>query len=310
MTPINYSIVAPFHNEEGNVNEFYNRLKAALDKTSKSWELIAVEDGSSDNTLKLLSGIAKKDKRLKVIVLSRNFGQQAAVTAGLENATGDVIVTVDSDLQDPPELLPKFFEKIDEGYDVVYAVSTKRDDPPVRKFLINSYYFVMDKLSAYKLPRNAGIFAVMRRPVVEVLLQITERNRFLPALRAWAGFKQVGLNYEKPARFSGKEAQSFGKLFRLGMDSLFSFSYVPLKVATYLGLFVSFLAFLAIADVLYQKWVAGTAILGWASPLVSTLFIGGVQLIILGIIGEYLGRIYDEVKRRPFYIVKEKYNFQ
>lgn len=304
-----YSVVIPVYNEEGNLAELHKQLTAVMAKLGKPYEIICTNDASTDKSLQILETLAKKDPNLKIINLSRNFGQQAAVTAGLENSSGDIVATIDADLQDPPELLPKFFQKIAEGFDVVYGVSEKRNDPPVRKLLINCYYLVMDKFSSYKLPRNAGIFAVMTKPVVTTLLAITERNRFLPALRAWTGFNQTGLSYEKPARFAGHETQSFPKLLRLGLDSLFSFSYVPLRLATYLGLFVSFLAFLALADVLLQKLVFGTAILGWASPLVSTLFIGGVQLIILGIIGEYLARIYDEVKKRPYYVVREKIGF-
>lgn len=303
------SIVIPVFNEEKNIRELYLRLSGVLGNIGLSYEIILVNDGSMDGSLDLIRIIAKEDPKIKCVSLSRNFGQQAALTAGLELASGDCIVTMDADLQDPPELIPKFFDKIKEGFDVVYGVSIKRNDPLIRKLLFNSYYFVMDRLSPIKFPRNAGIFAVMKQRVVETLLQLSERNRFVPGLRIWIGFKQVGLPYEKAKRFAGKETQTLSKLFRMGFDSLFSFSYVPLRLATYLGLLVSVVAFIIILDVLYQKLYAGTAILGWASPLVATLFIGGVQLIILGIIGEYLGRIYDEVKRRPNFIISEKIGF-
>lgn len=304
-----YSIMVPVFNEQENLAEFYRRLTAVMTKIGGPYEIVLVDDGSEDGSLGIIRKLHQSDRKVKCLSLSRNFGQQAAITAGLEAASGEVVVTMDADLQDPPELLPEFFSKLGEGYDVVYGVSIKRDDPLVRRLLFNLYYAAMDRMSPVKFPRHAGIFAVMTRDVVAVLLQLTERNRFVPALRSWVGFRQSGIPYEKPRRFAGREAQSLSKLFRMGFDSLFSFSYVPLRLATYLGLVVSFLAFLVIVNVLYQKLVAGTAILGWASPLVSILFIGGVQLIILGIIGEYLGRIYDEVKRRPYYIVSEKIGF-
>ncbi len=303
-----YSVVAPIYNEEGNIEELTRRLDSVLEATAKPYEIIFINDGSQDRSLDLMLLLAKKNKNIRLLNFSRNFGQQAAVTAGLEHTSGEIIVTLDADLQDPPELLTDFFKKIAEGYDVVYGVSIKRNDPPLRKFFFDSYYFIIDKLSPIKFPRNAGIFAAMRKNVVTVLLSISERSRFIPGLRSWVGFKQIGVPYEKPERFAG-QGQPLAKLFRMGFDSLFSFSYIPLRLATYLGLLVSFGAFLAILQVLYQKLVAGTAILGWASPLISTLFIGGVQLLILGIIGEYLGRIYDEVKHRPYYIISEKIGF-
>lgn len=308
MTPY-YSVVIPVYNEEANLGELYRQLLAMLKIKDKTYEIIFINDGSKDKSLSILSALNKKDKQVKVVNLSRNFGQQAAVMAGLESAAGEIVATVDADLQDPPEVLSQMLDRVEEGYDVIYGISSSRRDPPVRKLMFNLYYFFMDRLSSFKLPKHAGIFAVMRRPVVATLLTLPERNRWIPALRAWVGFKQLGFSYQKPARFAGREAQSFSKLFKMGMDAIFSFSYVPLRLATYLGLAVSFFSFVVIIDVLYAKLVVGTAILGWASPLVSTLFIGGVQLLILGIIGEYLGRIYDEVKQRPTYVISQKIGF-
>lgn len=305
----NLSAIIPVYNEQGNILELYKRLKPVLEKEDKNHELIFVNDASKDKTHLLIKELHSRDPRVKLINLSRNFGQQAAVTAGLEVCTGEVVVTMDADLQDPPEVLPDFFAKLKEGFNVAYSISVKRSDPPFRRFLFDSYYFVMDKLSPVKFPRNAGIFAVMDRQVVDTLLTISERNRFVPALRTWIGYKQIGIPFEKPKRFSGEESQSITKLFKMGFDSLFSFSYVPLRLATFLGLIVSLGAFIAILQVLYQKLIAGTAILGWSSPLIATLFIGGVELVILGIVGEYLGRIYDEVKRRPYYVISEKIGF-
>lgn len=309
MKKLNYSIVVPIFNEAGNINELYRRVSKEMQKTGHDFEFIFVNDGSSDNSLEILEALNKTDKRVKTVSLSRNFGQQAAVSAGLENASGDIVATIDADLQDPPELLPAFFAKIDQGFDVVYGVSKTRKDPIIRKLLFNLYYLVMDRLSSYPLPKHVGIFAVMRRPVVETLLSVSEHNRWLPALRSWVGFKQTGIEYEKPKRFSGKPPQTFGKLFTMGLDALFSFSYIPLRLATFLGILVTILAFFIGLDVVYQKYFAHTAITGWSGPMLSIVIIGGAQLIILGIIGEYLGRIYDEVKRRPYYVVSGKVGF-
>ncbi|MCL4397665.1 glycosyltransferase family 2 protein [Patescibacteria group bacterium] len=309
MSKVQTSIVIPVYNEEGNLTELYKQLREVLDKQGKEYELIFVNDASRDKSPEILRELNGKDKKVKVINLSRNFGQQAAVMAGLAQAKGEVVATIDADLQDPPEVLGKMLEKIAEDYDVVYGVSKVRRDPPIRKLLFGLYYFLMCRLSSITIPRNVGIFAVMRRPVVEALLSLPERNRFIPALRTWVGFKQLGQEYEKPPRFAGKQSQNFAKLAKMAFDAIFSFSYVPLRLATYIGFAVSIFAFLVIVDVLYAKLVAGTAVLGWASPLVSTLFIGGIQLLILGVIGEYLGRIYDEVKQRPTYVISEKIGF-
>lgn len=303
------SIAVPLFNEEKNVGELYRRLRVVLEKIGGTYEIVFANDGSTDGTLEKLLELRKKDKDVKIVSLSRNFGQQAAVTAALDHTSGEIVVTMDADLQDPPELLPRFLEKIHEGFDVVYGVSRTRNDPFLRKFLFKAYYRVMDRLSSFPLPENVGIFAVMRRPVVDTLLSISERNRFLPALRAWVGYKQVGIPYEKPARFAGKAPQTLSKLLRMGLDALFSFSYVPLRLATILGILVTGGAFLVALNVLYQKYIAHTAIVGWSGPMLSVVIIGGAQLVILGIVGEYLGRIYDEVKRRPYYIVSQKIGF-
>lgn len=304
-----YSVVIPVYNEEQNLLELYRRLTLVLKSQKKTYEVIFVDDGSIDKSPAILISLTKTDKKVKLVTLSRNFGQQASVTAGLEHTSGEVVITIDADLQDPPELLPNFFSKINDGYDVVYGISKTRTDPVVRKFLFDAYYLLMDKFSVYKLPKNVGIFAVMRRPVVTILLSFREQNRWLPALRSWIGFKQIGISYQKPERFAGQAPQTFSKLFKMGLDAFFSFSYVPLRLATLLGMIITIMAFFIGLDVLYQKYVTHTAITGWSGPMLSIVIIGGAQLIILGIIGEYLGRIYDEVKRRPYYIISGKIGF-
>lgn len=304
-----YSVVIPAYNEEKNLAELYRRLTSVLKSLDRPYEIIFVDDGSSDRSATILKSFVKKDKKIKAIFLSRNFGQQSAITAGLQSCSGEMVVTMDADLQDPPELLPEFIAKMSQGYDVVYGVSKVRKDPPLRKFLFSCYYKVMERLSSYPLPKNVGIFALMRQPVVATLLSIDEHNRWLPALRSWIGFKQTGLPYEKPPRFAGSPPQTFSKLFKMGLDALFSFSYLPLRLATVLGAGVTVMAFLIGLDVLYQKFIAHTAIIGWSGPMLSIIIIGGAQLVILGIVGEYIGRIYDEVKHRPHYIVSEKIGF-
>jgi dolichol-phosphate mannosyltransferase len=304
-----YSIIVPVYNEEKNLPELYNQLTVALEILSKPWEIVFVNDGSIDASEQIIKKLVRQDKFVKAIFLSRNFGQQAAITAGLANSSGEIVAIMDADLQDPPEVMLKLFSQLDKGYEVAYGASVNRNDPLIRKFFFNLYYQLMQKFSSYPIPPNAGIFAAMRRNVATSILTMQEQNRFLPAMRAWVGFKQVGVPYEKPNRFAGKENQSFLKLFKMGFDALLSFSNFPLRWATILGIIVSFIAVILIINVLYQKFVTGAAILGWASTLISILFMGAVQLLTIGLIGEYLGRIYDEVKNRPYYIISKKEGF-
>lgn len=306
---MDFSVVSPFHNEEGNVNEFYRRLKIVMDKLSKNWEFIAVDDGSRDNTLELLDALSKKDKHIRVVVLSRNFGHEAAVTAGLDHSNADVTILMDGDLQDAPEFIPEMVSKINDGYDVVYANHPTRNDGLAKNLLFKCFYLLFGKLSSFNVPLNAGAFSVMRRPALEALKSFGEQSRYVAGLRAWIGFRQTGVLYEKKARFSGKSAQGFRGLFKMGLDAVFSFSYIPLRLATFLGLFVTTGAAIVSLNVIYQKYFTHTAIIGWTGQMLSILIIGGVQLIILGIVGEYLGRIYDEVRKRPYYIIKDKINF-
>lgn len=309
MAKTEISIAVPFYNEEKGVEEFFHQLLGVAENLNKSYEVIAVNDGSTDQTLEKLIKISKKNKNIKVVSLSRNFGHEAAVTAALDNTCGEIVVLMDGDLQDSPQFISSLLAKLDQGYDVVYAQHDKRKDPVLRRLLFKTFYLFMDKLSSFKTPLDVGAFCVMRRPVANVLSSLSERNRYVAGLRAWVGFKQTGIFYEKQVRFAGKAPQTISKLFRMGFDAIFSFSYIPLRLATFLGTIVMLGAFLAILNVLYQKFIANTAIVGWSGPMLSILIIGGAQLLILGIIGEYLGRIYDEVKQRPYYVVAEKIGF-
>lgn len=303
-----FSVVVPFHNEQGNILEFFDRIEKVMGKLTKNWELVAVDDGSTDKTLDILSELSRKDRRVKLVILSRNFGHEPAVTAGLDNSSGEITVLMDGDLQDAPEFIPSLLSRLNEGFDVVYAKHPIRHDGFFKNLLFRGFYWLMGSVSSFKLPLDAGAFSIMRRPAVVALASFAERNRYVAGLRAWIGFRQGELIYEKQARFSGKPPQTMGKLFRMGLDALFSFSYVPLRLATFMGMVVTLGAVVASIDVIYQKYFSHTAIVGWSGPMLSILITGGVQLIILGIVGEYLGRIYDEVRKRPYYIVKDKVN--
>lgn len=303
---LEFSFVVPLFNEQGNVVELCRRLTAVGKKLHKSYEIIIVDDGSTDTTPLKLRTVRKKDTHVKIIALSRNFGQQAAATAGLDHSRGKYIVLMDGDLQDEPEFIPTMFKKLIQGYDVVYAQHPKRQDTIFKRLLIKLFYKLLDKLSSYKLPLDAGMFCLMTRRVVDTLGLMSERNRYISGLRAWVGFAQIGIDYEKKARFAGKPPQTLRKLVRLALDALFSFSYIPLKLATLMGLVVMVGAMAGIVDVFVEKYFTHTAVIGWSGPMLSILITGGVQLFILGIVGEYLARIYDEVKRRPYYIIAEK----
>jgi dolichol-phosphate mannosyltransferase len=275
------SIVIPLFNEEENVNQLYSRLTAAAPLWQDSYEILFVDDGSTDNTISLLKDICLSDKHIKIVKLSRNYGHQAAISAGIKNAKGDAVVIMDGDLQDPPEELPKFLAKWREGYHVVYAIRTKRKEGIFKKVAYKTFYRLLKVISNIDIPLDSGDFCVMDKKVVKVLNNdITEQSRFVRGLRAYSGFKQIGIEYERAERAAGEVKYTFKKLMKLAIDGLLDFSTFPLRIATYLGLFISLPSF----------------------------FIGGVILLILGIIGEYIGRIYFEVKRRPFYIVEEIIN--
>lgn len=266
-----------------------------------------VDDGSRDGSARWIGDRRAEDGRVKLLRLSRNFGHQAAVTAGLAHASGRAVVLMDGDLQDPPELIPSLVAKWREGYEVVHTVKTRRKESWSRRAAFRAFYWMIRSLSSETdLPLQAGLFSLLDRRVVDELGRMPERNRYLAGLRAWVGFRQASVEYERDARWSGEPRVSVARLFRLAFDGIFSFSNLPLRLATLLGLVVSLSAFVLMATVLYQKLFTDRAILGWASLMTSVLFLGGVVLVTIGIIGEYTGRIYDEVKRRPLYVVAER----
>ncbi len=299
------SIVIPLYNEEEIVPELHRRLAGVL-KGLRKWEVIFVDDGSSDGTFRLLLGLHARDKRFKAIRFSRNFGHQMAISAGIDHANGDGIIIMDGDLQDPPEVLPAFIAKWREGFDVVYAVRTKRKENILKRAAYAAFYRILRHLSYLQIPLDSGDFCLISRRVAEALRSLPERQRFVRGLRSWAGFRQVGMEYERDRRYAGKPKYTMGRLLSLAYDGIFAFSTVPLRIAVYAGFGLSAIAFLGGLWVIYEKVFNRIAIVGWASTIVVTTFIGGAILSTLGVIGEYLGRVYEEVKHRPLYVVQDK----
>lgn len=313
MNNLKISIISPVYNEEDCISDFYSSVKSFLDVIVKSqgftYEIVMVNDGSKDNSLAIMTNIAKQDGNVKIINLTRNFGQQIAISAGIDFATGDAVILMDADLQDVPEAIPALVSKWKEGWDVVYAQRTKRKEMILKRLAFSSFYKILAAISDIPIPPDSGIFGLMDRKVVDALKRIPERNRFLPGLRAWVGYKQTDIKIERAKRKVGAPRVSLFKLVKLALDGFFSFSKLPLRIATVLGLIISFTSFCAILVIAYWKFFAKKAILGWASTLGTLLLLGGVQLITTGIIGEYIGRIYEEVKQRPLYLVQEVIHF-
>jgi dolichol-phosphate mannosyltransferase len=303
---ITYSIIAPIFNEKENLSELYRRVKEVMDSTKEPWELILVDDGSTDGSTEIIRVLAKEDKRIRPIIFARNFGHQIAITAGWDYARGEAVVIIDADLQDPPELILEMAKKWREGNDVVFAVRTEREGESWFKLWTASlFYRMIYRITDVKIPLDAGDFRLMDRKVVNVLKQMRERHRFPRGMSAWVGFKQVGVEYKRAARVAGETKYPFRKMFRLAINAVTSFSYFPLQVATFFGFASAGLAIIAIPPVIYLRVTGSQAFFGQATTLIAVLFLGGVQLISLGILGEYIGRLYDEAKGRPLYIVRE-----
>lgn len=303
---VTYSIVAPIYNEIDNLPEFYRRIKDVLDSTGAEWEFVLVDDGSTDGSTEKIREWAEVDKRVRPVIFARNFGHQIAVTAGLDYARGDAIVIIDADLQDPPEMILEMAEKWREGYEVVYAVRAEREGESwFKKFTASLFYRVIYRITDVKIPLDTGDFRLLDRKVVDVMNSMRERHRFLRGMAAWVGFKQVGVEYKRAARHAGGTKYPFQKMLKLALNAITGFSYFPLQVATYFGFVAAGLAILAIPIVIYMRMTGSQAFFGQATTLISVLFLGGVQLISLGVLGEYIGRLYDEAKGRPLYIVRE-----
>ena len=302
-----YSIIAPIFNESGNIPDLYIRLRDVLDSTGESWELILIDDGSTDDSADLIRDYANQDARVKPVLFARNFGHQIAVTAGLDYSRGGAVVIIDSDLQDPPEVILDLITKWKEGYEVVYAVREEREGESWFKlFTAALFYRVISSITDVNIPMDAGDFRLLDRKVVDVLNQMREKHRFLRGMSSWVGFRQTGVPYRRVARQVGETKYPFRKMFRLAINAVTSFSYFPLQLATYIGFVAAGISILSIPIVIaIRLWGSETPLLGQATTLIAVLFLGGVQLISLGILGEYIGRLYDEAKGRPLYIVRE-----
>jgi glycosyltransferase involved in cell wall biosynthesis len=303
---ITFSIIAPIFNEKENLSELHRRVAEVMDSTGESWELILVDDGSSDSSTDMIRELAKKDKHIRPVIFARNFGHQVAVTAGLDYSRGDAVVIIDADLQDPPELILELAKKWKDGYEVVFAVRAEREGESWFKLWTASlFYRIIYRITDVKIPLDTGDFRLMDRKVVNVMNKMRERYRFLRGMSAWVGFKQIGVEYKRAARVAGETKYPFRKMFRLAINAVTGFSYFPLQVATFFGFVSAGIAILAMPVVIYLRASGSQAFFGQASTLLAVLFLGGVQLISLGILGEYVGRLYDEAKGRPLYIVRE-----
>jgi dolichol-phosphate mannosyltransferase len=303
---ITYSIIAPIFNEKENLHELHRRIAEVLDSLDEPWELILVDDGSTDGSTDMIRELAKKDKRVRPVIFARNFGHQIAITAGWDYARGDAVVIIDADLQDPPELIGEMAKKWREGYEVVYAVRTEREGESWFKLWTASlFYRLIYRITDVKIPLDTGDFRLMDRKVVNVLKQMREKHRFPRGMSTWVGFKQIGIEYKRAARVAGETKYPFRKMFRLAINAVTGFSYFPLQVATFFGFISAGIAILAMPVVIYLRASGSQAFFGQATTLLAVLFLGGVQLICLGILGEYIGRLYDEAKDRPLYIVRD-----
>lgn len=305
------SIVIPVYCEAENLETLHRRLVEVVDGLGNNTEFIFVDDASTDGTREVLARLRRSDPRIRYLRFSRNFGQQAAITAGLEAARGEWIVVMDADLQDPPEVIARLFERQRDGdWDVVYAVRERRPEPALFRAANSLFYRLLKLTSATRIPDEAGDFCLMRRRVVEELRRLPERNRFVRGLRAWVGFRQTSVAFDRPERNAGTAKYTLPVRVRLAFDAIFGFSYLPLRLSTALGACVS-MSGLLYATYIFVGRMSGrfTVVPGWATVVISVLVLGGVQLLMLGIIGEYLGRIYEEIKQRPSYIVEERTGF-
>ncbi|AKS38215.1 glycosyltransferase [Anoxybacillus gonensis] len=308
---VKYSVVIPVYNEALVIRETYKRLKRVMEQTDGAYELLFVNDGSKDDTLDMLKELAVRDDTVKYLDFSRNFGHQIAITAGMDYASGEAIVIIDADLQDPPELILEMIEKWKEGYDVVYAKRTKRKGETFfKRATAYAFYRLLRAATEIDIPLDTGDFRLIDRKVRDELVGMRERSRFVRGLVSWVGFKQTAIEYERDERFAGETKYPLKKMIRFSLDGITSFSYKPLKLASLLGFLLSFVSVVWMIAVLYLKLFTHSTVTGWSSLVMTVLFFNGVVLIMLGVIGEYIGRIYDEVKHRPLYILKESWGIR
>ena len=308
---LTYSIIGPVWNEEENLNEFYNQIRDALDSIGEPWELILINDGSRDDSLAVMQQLHQADPRVKFIDFAKNFGQETAFTAGLDHATGKAAILMDTDLQDPPSLIPALCEKWREGHEVVYAMRSERQGENWFKLATASlFYRMIQRITTIDLPLDTGNFRLIDRKVIDTVQSMREQHRFVRGMTSWVGFRQVGVPYVRQERFAGETGYPFRTMLKLAMTAITGYSSFPLQIATIMGFILAGVSALAALLVIYARLFLGTrAFFGQATTLVSVLFLGGVQMITLGIIGEYLSRVYDEVRQRPLYIINEAQGF-
>ncbi|PKN82088.1 MAG: glycosyltransferase [Chloroflexi bacterium HGW-Chloroflexi-4] len=305
MKPV-ISIIAPIYNEKGCFDELYRRVSEVMDTTGEEWEFVMVDDGSSDGSTDMIRELANKEKRVRPVIFARNFGHQIAVTAGLDYCRGEAAIIIDADLQDPPEVILELIAKWREGYQVVYAVRSEREGETwFKKTTASAFYKLIYRITDVKIPMNTGDFRLLDRKVVDVMNSMRERHRFLRGMSAWIGYKTIGVSYKRAARFAGTTKYPFKKMIKLAFTAITSFSYMPLQMAMVFGFISAGLSIVAIPVVAILRLIGSQFFFGQATTLIAVLFLGGVQLICLGILGEYVGRIYDEAKGRPLYITSE-----
>jgi dolichol-phosphate mannosyltransferase len=302
------SIVSPVYNEEGNIQLFYDTLNKVLSNIDAEKEIIFVNDGSTDNSNGLLYAISMKDKDVKIINFSRNFGHQAAITAGLEHATGDAIVILDSDLQDPPSLITDLYKKWEEGYELVNAKRKSRQDSFLKSLTATIFYKLLNSLLSNKIPENVGDYRLLDRKAAEVMKRFKEKDRYMRGLSTWIGFKQCAIEFDRDKRFSGSTHYTFKKMVNLAFDAIFSFSQLPMKLAMYATILFGLIAVSALVYSIYS-WIIGNVVSGWTSVVLVISVLSSLQMFVLAVISEYVGRIYNQTQDRPIYIVDELINF-
>jgi len=303
------SVVIPVFNEEENLELLHRRLSKVLQHSWEDYEIIFVDDGSRDKSLEIMSGLRTTDPKVKVISFSRNFGHQMAITAGIDYTSGDAVIIMDADLQDPPEVIPQLIEKWREGYDTVYAIRESRKDPILKRAIAFAFYRLFKRMSEVDVPVDAGDFRLMSRRVVDILRNMPERNRYLRGLASWVGFSQASISYARDERYRGERKYTLWQSAKLAVDGITSFSHFPLRLVTNLGLVVSLAGFLYGAIIIILGLFFGRVVPGWTTLMAAVIFLGGVQLIVVGVVGEYIGRIYVEVQQRPLYLIKQKIGF-
>jgi dolichol-phosphate mannosyltransferase len=301
-----YTIIAPIYNEVENIPLLYTRVSEVMAQTGEPWEFVMVDDGSSDGSTEAILELKAQDEKIKPVIFARNFGHQIAVTAGLDYSRGEAVIIIDADLQDPPEVILDLIKKWKEGFEVVYAVRAKRvGETWFKLFTASAFYRLIQRITDVNIPMDTGDFRLLDRKVVQVLNGMREKHRFLRGMSVWVGFKQTGVEYERAERFAGETKYPLKKMIRFASDAITGFSYFPLQLAMYLGFITAGISIISILAVIVLRLSGSQAFFGQATTLIAVLFLGGVQLISIGLLGEYIGRLYDEAKGRPLYITRE-----